>query len=148
MERGVHRIKRRLPRAFREHQKSNHVLSCSSAGFSGDPSDPGDVWIAKGDCVNSTPSQLCQPFEPLLITKRKSKVESLCSFKITQHSQFCQPSTVDLARKQILMGNPIIPFHTYIKSRLQQILLLLKFGFLRIIFLIIHEISKSIIKLR
>lgn len=66
------------------------------------------------------------------VRKRKSKDESLCSLIITQHSLLCQPSTRELARRQNLTENPFIQFHTYVKSYLQQIILLLKFRFLRV----------------
>lgn len=88
----------------------------------------------KGDYVSSILTQLCLLLEPLLITKKQSIVESLCSLKIAQHFQFGQYCSVNLARKWILMKNPIIQFHLCIKSLLQLILTLLKFRILKIFF--------------
>lgn len=88
----------------------------------------------KGNCVSSVLTQLCLLLEPLLITKKQCNVESLCSLKITQHFQFGQYCSVNLASKWILMKNPIIQFHLCIKSHLQQMLLLLKFSILKIMF--------------
>lgn len=88
----------------------------------------------KGDCVSSILTQLCLLLEPPLITKKQSIVESLCSLKIAQHFQFGQYCSVNLARKWILMKNPIIQFHLCIKSHLQLLLTLLKFSILKIFF--------------